>query len=278
MKKLNVIILAFIVLNSGGCEKIEYAIDNPITGLPTRVLMHRGNGYNTDYIPNTLPAAEFGLSVLDGIELDIQLSEDGTLWLDHDNEVHDCDGNVVGCFQNMTDAEITSYTECNGIIKYYTLESIFELMASEYPDAFISLDIKGQYCKISSTQELMHQMAESVLALVGKYNMQGKVLVESSSLEFLTELDNQSYVGQCVISLGDVDEGLANAAATKARGISLEFGMEEINADVVTLIHNKGYGLVVWVVNEPEDIKSIWDSQPDFIQTDNADFKDYINK
>jgi glycerophosphoryl diester phosphodiesterase len=99
MKKIYVIILAFIVLNSGGCEKIKYAIDNPITGLPTRVLMHRGNGYNTDYIPNTLPAAEFGLSVLDGIELDIQLSGDGTLWLDHDNEVHDCDGNVVGCFR-----------------------------------------------------------------------------------------------------------------------------------------------------------------------------------
>jgi glycerophosphoryl diester phosphodiesterase len=178
----------------------------------------------------------------------------------------------------MTDAEIMSYTECNGIINYYTLESVFELMASEYPDAFISLDIKGQYCEISSTRESMHQMAESVIALVDKYNMQGKVLVESSSLEFLTELDNQSYVGQCVISLGDVDEGLANAAAIKARGISLEYGVEEINADVVSLIHNKGYGLIVWVVNEPEDIKSVWDSKPDFIQTDNADFKDYINK
>jgi hypothetical protein len=78
--------------------------------------------------------------------------------------------------------------------------------------------------------------------------------------------------------LGDVDELLANAAATKARGISLEYGVEEINSDVVSLIHNKGYGLIVWLVNEPDDIKSVWDSQPDFIETDNAEFKDFIIK
>ena len=73
----------------------------------------------------------------------------------------------------------------------------------------------------------MHQMADAVLALVDKYNMQNKVLVESSSIEFLQKLDNQSSVGQCVISLGDVDEGIANAAATKAKGISLEYGVED---------------------------------------------------
>ena len=61
--------------------------------------MHRGNGFNTDFIPNTLPAAEYGLSVMDGIELDIQISEDGTLWLDHDNEVHDCDGTMLDVFR-----------------------------------------------------------------------------------------------------------------------------------------------------------------------------------
>jgi len=276
MKHISAGILFFIVLSSGGCEKIEYAPDNPFTGLSTRVLMHRGNGFNTEFIPNTLPAAEYGLSVLDGIELDIQISKDGTLWLDHDNEVHDCNGNEIGCFQTMTDADISSAAECDGIIRYHTLESVFELMTAEYPDSYISLDIKGQYCEILNTVELMQQMAESVLALVDKYKMQGKVLVESNSLEFLSELDDQEDVGQCVVELGDVDKGLANAAATKARGISLEYGVEEVNSEVVSLIHNKGYGLILWVVNEPEDIQKAWDSQPDFIQTDNASFKDYI--
>jgi glycerophosphoryl diester phosphodiesterase len=278
MKQLTTIIITILIISSGGCEKINYAVDNPFAGLPTRVLMHRGCGFNEEFIPNTLPAAEYGLRVLDGVEMDIQISADGTLWLDHDNEVHDCAGNVVGCFQTLTDSEIMSYTECDGVIKYYTVESVFELMASDYHDSYISLDVKGQYCEIVNTKELMNQMAGAVLALIDKYNMHNKVLVESSSLEFLTELDNQSSVGQCVISLGDVDEGIANAQATKAKGISLEYGVEEVNADVVNLIHNKGYGLILWVVNEPADIKAAWDSKPDFIETDKADFKDYNNK
>jgi glycerophosphoryl diester phosphodiesterase len=278
MKQFSAIFLGLIIFSSGGCEKIKYEPDNPFSGLPTRVLMHRGCGFNEAFIPNTLPAAEYGLSVLDGVEMDIQISADGTLWLDHDNEVHDCAGNVVGCFQTLSDEQIMTYTECDGIIKYYTVESVFNLMASQYPESYISLDVKGQYCEIVNTKEFMNRMAGAVLSLVEKYKMQNKVLVESSSIEFLQELDNQSIVGQCVISLGDVDEGIANAAATKAKGISLEYGVETVDAEVVDLIHKKGYGLILWVVNEPDDIVAAWNSNPDFIETDVAGFKDYINK
>jgi glycerophosphoryl diester phosphodiesterase len=278
MKQLAAIVILFILLSSGGCEKIVYEPDNPIAGIPTKVLMHRGNGFNTDFHENTLPAAEYGLSVLDGIELDIQLSKDGTLWLDHSNEVLDCEGNSIGCFMNMTDDEIFAAAQCGDTLRYHTLESVFELMVTEYPESYISLDIKGQYCEIINTKETMRQMAESVLALVDKYKMQGKVLVESNSIEFLQELDNQSLVSQCVVSLGDVDEGIANASLVKARGISLEYGVEEVDAEVVSLIHNKGYGLILWVVNEPDDIIAAWNSKPDFIETDNAQFKDYISR
>ena len=242
--------------------------------------MHKGCGSsNPNFTGNTLAGAEFGLSRLDGIELDIQMSKDGTLWLDHNNEVLDCEGNVIGCFQEMTDNEIMAYAECNDTIRYNTLESVFELMASDYPESVISLDIKGQYCEITNTKDVMERMANSVLELVAKYKMENKVLVESSSLEFLHEFENQNSVGQCVITVsGDVDEGLANAQATKARGISLKYGIEEFNADVVSLIHKKGYGIMVWYINEPVDIEKAWNSHPDFIQTDNADFRDYLTK
>jgi hypothetical protein len=33
---------------------------------------------------------------------------------------------------------------------------------------------------------------------------------------------------------------------------------------------------MVWYINEPEDIANAWNAHPDFIQTDNADFKKYI--
>lgn len=278
MKRLSAIILILSMVSTGGCERIRLFPDNPFSGFPTKVLMHRGSGHNTDYTQNTLPAAEYGLSIMDGIELDIQISKDGTLWLDHDNEVYDCLGNLKGCFQTLTDNEIMTVAECDGTIRYHTLESVFELMVSEYPDSYISLDIKGQYCPILNTRAMMHQMAESVLVLVAKYKMEGKVLVGSESVEFLKELENQTSVGQCIISLGDLDKGLANAALLKTRGIYLKYGEEEINADVVSLVHRKGYIFLVWVVNEPDDIVSVWNAKPDFIETDNPLFKNYIKK
>lgn len=271
-----IIVFTLLLFSIGSCEKINYSVDNPVAGLPTSVLMHMGSGDNPDIIPNTLIAAEFGLSILDGIELDIQISGDGTLWLDHDNEVHDCDENIIGCFQELTDDEIREHEKCNGVIRYNTLESVFELMSSEYPESYISLDVKGQYCEVISTPGIMRQMADAIIDLTISYKMEHKVLVESSSLAIMDELDNQDIIGQCVISLGDIDKGIADANATKARGISLKYGEEELNADVVSLIHNIGYGLIVWVINEPEDIVDVWNSKPDFIQTDNADFKDYI--
>ncbi len=274
--KNSIILFILLLISLGSCDKITYSVDNPIAGLPTSVLMHRGNGDNTDFIENTLAAAEYGLSVLDGIELDIQISDDGTLWLDHDNEVHNCEGDVIGCFQELSDDEIEKYAICNDTVRYNTLESVFKLMSSEYPDSWISLDVKGQYCEILNTPEIMRKMAQAIIDLTIKYKMEKRVLVETSSLAFLDELENQDIIGQCVISLGDIDEGIANATATKARGISLKYGEEELNADVVSLIHKKGYGLVVWVINEPDEIVKVWYSKPDFIQTDNADFKKYI--
>jgi len=276
--KNKITIFVLLLLLTGGCERIIYQVDNPFSGLSTRVLMHKGCGSNNpDFLENTLAGAEYGFSLLDGVELDIQLSKDGTLWLDHNNQVLDCAGKEIGCFQEMTDSEIRAYEECDGVIRYNTLESVFELMASKYPNSFVSLDIKGQYCQILNTPDIMRIMGKAVLDLVARYNLHQRVLIESSSLAFMGEFENQNSVGQSIIAVsGDVDEGLANARATKARGISLKYGIEEFDADVVSLIHKKGYGIMVWYINDSVDIVNTWNAHPDFIQTDNPDFKNYI--
>jgi glycerophosphoryl diester phosphodiesterase len=257
------------------CNKIEYSADNPIDGTPTKVLMHKGCGDCEEHIENTLPGVTYGLSVLDGVEVDIQMSKDGTLWLDHSNEVFDCDGNNLGCFQELTDNEITTIKACDNTSKYYTLESVFQLMTEDYPDSYISLDIKGQFCKMLTLSSTMKQMAQSTLSLVSNYNMQGRVVVESSSSSFLKELKDQNFVALYIIDYGDVDLAIVNAGAAEVHGISMKYGVEEITDEVVDLVHRTGYGLTVWTVNTPEDINTAWNAQPDFIQTDKADFKSH---
>jgi glycerophosphoryl diester phosphodiesterase len=267
--------ISFILV---ACEKIDYVPDNPFRGIPTKVLMHRGNGWNTDYVENTLPGAMYGFSILDGVELDIQMSSDGTLWLDHSNEVTDCEGNVIGCFQTMTDAEINAYNTCNEELRYYTLESVFEQMALLYPEKYISLDIKGQYCEFSSTQEDMKRMADAVFALTRKYKLMGHVIAESDAVSFLEQISElNAPVCQALIELDDLDQGISDAYKLDTRAISFKYGAEEqLTEESVSLVHNKGFGLIVWVVNEPDDIASVWAMKPDFIETDNPEFWDYI--
>ena len=64
--------LLLLALFTTSCEKVEYHNDNPFFGLNTRVLMHMGCGANNpDYRENTFEAAQYGLSIMDGIELEL---------------------------------------------------------------------------------------------------------------------------------------------------------------------------------------------------------------
>lgn len=274
MKKLVIVLIVFFT----GCDKIDYVPDNPYAGIPTQVLMHRGNGWNEDFKENTLEGALYGFSVLDGVELDIQMSKEGTLWLDHGNEVKDCAGNVVGCFNTMTDEEILAHNLCEGEAQYHTLESVFQEMASTYPTKYISLDIKGQYCEISLTADDMTRMADAVISLTKKYQLEGHVIAESNSLNFLEEISMENApLCQALVVLEDLDQGLTDAYRLKARALSYKFAAEEkLTASSIELVHNKGFAMIVWVVNEPADIASVWVMKPDIIETDNPDFKKYI--
>lgn len=55
---------------------------------------------------NTLDAVIYGKEHLDGIEIDIHISKDRTLWLSHDLEVGSCGGTVYNCFPETYDEEI----------------------------------------------------------------------------------------------------------------------------------------------------------------------------
>ena len=277
MKNSFLFVLTYILcLINTSCEKIVYENDNPFFGLNTRVLMHRGSGNNDTIRENTFEAAQYGLSLLDGIELDIQLSKNGTIWLDHDNEVIDCNGIVVGCFQELTDEQIRDASICNGENRYNKLEPVFQLMESQYPRSFISLDVKGQYCDILNTPETMRIFADQIQDLVNRYNMRNRVLVESSSINFLDEISGKEGVGQFYINLEDIDKGIANAKATDARGISQKFEAEEYDNSTVEFIRNNGLGTLIWIVNDSTDIRAVWETAPDFIQTDNPYFLNIV--
>jgi glycerophosphoryl diester phosphodiesterase len=284
---------AAAALALSACEKFDYIPPNPVEGWPTRVLMHRGGGDGSPCPHNTLPSVRYGASVLDGAEVDVQISADGTLWLGHDNEVYGCDGAVLGCFQDLDDGAIDGVAYCDepgsdpscqdaahgGRVQHYVrLDEVFAAFAVEIPDGLLALDVKGQYCRELGVDEATG-MADEVDRLVGLHDLGGKVLVESSQRSFLERIvDRGTPVHSFVIALDDIDGPLSAAANLGATGISFKYDQtaEPLDAGVVAGIHGVGYRIVVWTINDPVDIPVVWSMAPDVIYTDNADFMSHV--
>ncbi len=288
----------------GACAKFDYLPDNPVQGWsPPVVLMHRGGGDDCADLhnptstvtppcwANTLPAVLHGFATLDGAEVDIQLTSDGTLWLGHDNEVYDCAGNPVGggaCFQDLHDSDVDAVAYCDGaasctpdasnaatcIQHYVRAEQVFQAISGVQPEKMISLDIKGQYCRSLGVQDA-ERMADEVDRLVRAYGMGWRVLAETSQLAFIDPIVSKGTpVDTFVVSLGDVDGPLGAAATRHAAGISFKWApsSEPMNASVVAGIHQKGYRIILWTIDAPADIAAAWASAPDVIETDAPDF------
>jgi glycerophosphoryl diester phosphodiesterase len=296
--------LAVAALALGACSKFDYLPDQPLQGWsPPVVLMHRGGGYDcgdgstVPCWPNTLPAVKHGFATLDGAEVDIQVSLDGTLWLGHDNQVKDCTGATLQCFQDKTDLQIEEVAYCDGAVScydpsapnclqhYVRAEEVFAALQDYMPEKLISLDIKGQYCRELGLSEAQH-MANEVDRLVRTYGMAGRVLTETSQLAFIDQLVGRGTPADTfVVSLGDVDGPLGAAARQGVAGISFKYadGSEPMDASVVAGIHDKGFRIILWTIDlvpgdpVPEHvITEAWSAAPDVIETDEPTFFDYV--
>lgn len=266
------------------CAKVDYLPPAPVAPWPTKVLMHRGGGSAGPYRENTLPAVEWGARALDGVEIDIELSASGTLWLGHDNDVHGCDEGVVGCFQDLDDAAIDAVAHCPDPVtgapvqRYVRLDDVFAAISVEFPEDLFSLDIKGQYCRALGVEDA-RRMADAVDGLVRTYDMGGRVLAETQQIEFLDPIVSKGTpIYTFVVSLGDVDAALTAASNRDATGISFKWAptSEPIDADVVAGIHRKGFRIILWTIDAPADIRAAWASAPDVIETDEPGFFDIL--
>jgi glycerophosphoryl diester phosphodiesterase len=153
----------------------------------TYVLAHAGGGvFDT---ANTMEACMQGLSVYDGIEIDLQMSDDGTIWLGHDNYTKPCGIFAEECWHETTDARINEINSCLGTaMSYAKLSSVFEYVRDNYPKSFISLDVKAwSPCgggDLNVTRRMNH-LARQIIQMVEEYGLQNRVMVESEVGDFL---------------------------------------------------------------------------------------------
>jgi glycerophosphoryl diester phosphodiesterase len=270
-------ILTVIIVSLPSCHKIKYYGNKPITNVQTKILAHKGGG-DSEYPGDNLRAVSFGLSKVDGIEVDIQISKNRTLWLSHTSVLPACSGSTIDCFTWASDQQIMELDSCLGNDYIYsTLDTVFYFLKTFYPEKCISIDVKAwNPCNIGQADiiSIMNVMGDEIIRLVTKYSLQNHVMVESEVATFLSYVKRHSSgIGIYLGTLGDFERGIGIALENGYDGISFQYKFdEEITADHVRMMHNKGLRIHLWTLDKEEDIVEALTLNPDFIQSDNLSY------
>lgn len=157
------------------------------------VASHRGDCYN--YYENTMPAFESAINAgTDMIEIDVHLSKDNVLFLMHDHTV-DRTTNGTGKMSDMTAEEIKQLNAGDAIHpeKVPLFEDVMKLCVEN--DITLNIEIKEYYSE--ENEERCKRCIEDVIAMVEKYNMADKVVINSFDawvLEYVYKKYGKKYM------------------------------------------------------------------------------------
>lgn len=219
-----------------------------------KVYAHRG--YSGKYPENTMLAfREAALTGCDGIELDVQLTKDGTVVVIHDET-------------------IDRTTDGTGFVKDYTYEELKKYnadMICKGKHGFESIPTFEEYCIWAKDQELVtnieiktgvyyyEDLEEKTLELVRKYGLEKKVFFSSFNHVSLIRLKELAPEIQCGALLEH--QGLGNPGYYCDRyGFECYHpGFKGLTEDHVKSCKAHGIKINVWTVNDMAALEQLYD-------------------
>jgi len=268
----NKLIFLFLLLGLVQCQKINYYPDKLILVTPPQIIAHRG-GRTNQVRENTFSGIKQALHFADGVEVDVQISKDRTIWLSHSVDLTDCSGKI-GCFPESTDSEIEAISNCNGKdISYSKLEPVFKLIADSFPSKKVCIDLKGWFpCSANSLEidGMMRLEAKLIIKMASSYGIEQNVLFEIETTTVLDYINSKrTNVGTYLNSYGDFERAMLICLKQNYSGISYKTGIgEKLSQEKMDLLHRKGLKLIAWNVNDSSIIPSYISMGVDFVQKD----------
>ena len=158
---------------------------------PVRVAAHRGDSAN--YPENTLPAFEAALKYpIDQIEMDLHMTKDREIILMHDHKLdRSTDGS--GLIREHTLAEIKKLDAGSWKDNRFagtrvpTLIEFLELL-QDYPDMTLNVELKDYP---EADAQWAWESVDKSIALLERYGMSGRVMINSFSAEILEYVDEK---------------------------------------------------------------------------------------
>lgn len=246
----------------------------------TKILGHRGygiKGYNDTLMDNTLEAIIKAIKIADGVEIDIQMSKNETIWLYHDTRIPDRDSNIK-YIPRLTNDEVQSILSLNHPnAQFNNLQEFFSYFDNHKITKTISLDIKsfyGENC-FKNTNELNSYMliiGERVIKLAKTYSLEDQILVETDSKYLLDFINTNSSIKTFLLGYSDFKKQLETARKNNYSGVSHFFNDPEINAKSIENAQKSGIQIQLWTPNSEDELETVLLYQPNFLQTDNIHY------
>jgi glycerophosphoryl diester phosphodiesterase len=279
---LSIFIGMAFLLTATQCKK-ETIVLAPLN-LDVVFFGHKGGGnnsFNNLYIENTLPSIEDGLKSMNGVEVDVQMSLDGTLWMFHHADVGEmsCLTNYHHSLITLRDAEIEKIQVCSGTkqSRIYRLKELVDYWNGKNESFPISMHIKVDQSKdtlnlpsVGGELAYLLKVADKLAILFPSIQNQDRIFVEIFDRTFLNKIHATiPKMKVCLLKEVPFPDQVNSAISVGYDGISSSFDSDLISAAEVKRARDAGLVVQLWTPETKVDIIKTYNLKPDHIQTDN---------
>ncbi|PKG24669.1 glycerophosphodiester phosphodiesterase [Niallia nealsonii] len=230
-----------------------------------RIPLFAHRGVSGRFPENTMEAFEASRRAgVSGIELDVQLTKDGTVVIIHDETVN-CTTNGHGYVKDLTDQEIFkldagSWFHLNfSGAKIPTLEEFFSWAVQENNQLIINIELKNDVVNYKGLEE-------KVIALIEQYDLEDRIILSSFNWESLRKVrDLKPVIEIALLVKGINEEAIAEAKALYAKALHTEISFAR--SEYGKIACEEGLLLRIYTINDGRDIQSL-PVEVDCIMTD----------
>jgi glycerophosphoryl diester phosphodiesterase len=173
MHRLQIVFLITILTSIAACTPTK-------TTTPSQTVLVAERGYGASSVQklfdeNTLEAVKNALKKVGGVEVDVQLSRSGTIWLTNDTQITLCTGKRH-CIPDLTDEQIQSSKKCNPKLQNLTtLNNLLEYTMSTPIKEMLFIDVMNYFpescvnCSQKKIQKYAGNIANKLIEEIGDY-------------------------------------------------------------------------------------------------------------
>ncbi|MEI6140581.1 MAG: glycerophosphodiester phosphodiesterase family protein [Mariniphaga sp.] len=245
---------------------------------------HKGGGnnnFNKRFIENTLPSIQDGLKSMNGVEVDVQMSLDGTVWIYHNGDIGEtsCQANYHHCLILLKDSEIEKIQICANNIqdRIYKLKELVDYWKVNNEGFPISMHIKTDMGRDTLNHPLIGgelayllKLADKLAILYPSIQNQDRIFVEIFDGAFRNKIHATiPRMKVCLLKEVPFKQQVDDAISGGYDGVSSGFDNASISAAEVKRARDNGLIVQLWTPDTKDEIIQAYSLKPNHIQTDN---------